>query len=217
MEKIKLLLVDDSEIHLEGLKSLLKPYPEMEIAGEAFNVDGAERFLQRCVPDVVLLDISLEEETDGLDLAGYLYRTFPEVAVIILSHYKDVRLIMKSLKAHVRAYLAKDTKPAELVHAIRTVMGGNGIFFGDTLPRTLIDSFGGEAFMKSGKPHGLTGQEIKVIELLAEGNTSKEISDILHIDKSTVESYKDRIKVKLGCDTVVEIVVRAIRDQIISV
>ena len=216
MEKIKLLLVDDSEIHLEGLKTLLRPYQELEIQGEAFNVSEAKSLLKQQVPDLVLLDISLEEEADGLDFARYLYQTFPEIAVIILSHYKEVHFIVEALKAHVRAYLAKDTKSADLVHAIKSVMGGKGLFFGDTLPyRALVDAFGGETYLKRGKPHGLSGQEIKVIQLLAEGNSSKQISEILHIDKTTVESYKERIKVKLGCDTVVEIVVHAIRNKII--
>lgn len=83
--------------------------------------------------------------------------------------------------------------------------------------RALIDAFGGENYLKRGKPYGLSEQEIKVIQLLAEGNSSKQISEILHIDRTTVESYKERIKVKLGCDTVVEIVVYAIKSQIITV
>lgn len=218
MENIKLLLVDDSEIHLEGLKTLLHPYQELQILGEAFTVNEAKHFLKLQTPDLILLDISLEEEADGLDFAAYLYQNYPGVAVIILSHYKEVRFIVEALKAHVRAYLAKDTKSADLVHAIKSVMGGKGIFFGDTLPyRALVDAFGGEAYLKRGKPHGLSEQETKVIQLLAEGNSSKQISEILRIDKTTVETYKERIKVKLGCDTVVEIVVHAIKNKIIAV
>lgn len=123
------MLVDDSEIHLEGLKTLLQPYQELEILGEAFNVSEAKRFLKQCTPDLILLDISLEEEADGLDFAKYLYQIYPEIAVIILSHYKEVHFIVEALKAHVRAYLAKDTKSADLVHAIKSVMGGQRNFF----------------------------------------------------------------------------------------
>lgn len=87
MENITLLLVDDSEIHLEGLKTLLRPYQELQILGEAFTVNEAKHFLKLQTPDLILLDISLEEEADGLDFAAYLYQNYPGVAVIILSHY----------------------------------------------------------------------------------------------------------------------------------
>ena len=218
MKYIKLLLVDDSEIHLEGLKSVLRPYKELQIAGEAYSVNEVKSFLKQQIPDVILLDISLEEEGDGLEMAKNHYQAYPQISVIILSHYKDVHFIVEALKAHVRAYLAKDTKPADLFHAIVSAVGGKGLFFGETLPySTLVKAFGGEDHLKRGNPYGLSEQETKVIQLLADGNSSKQISDILCIDKTTVESYKERIKSKFGCDTVVEIVVRAIKNDIITV
>lgn len=218
MERIKLLLVDDSEIHLEGLKVILNPCEKFEILGEAYTVSEAKDLLQRQKPDVILLDISLEEEEDGIELAKYLHKLYPKVAVIILSHYKEARFIIGALKAQVRAYLAKDTKSDELIHAIESVVRGKGVFFGDTISYNyLLNILGDEKYLESGKPYGLSNQEIRVIELLAEGNSSKLIADELHIDKSTVESYKERIKNKLGCNTVIEIVISAIRKKIITV
>lgn len=217
MESIKLFLVDDSEIYLEGLKTIFKPYEELLIMGEAYCQEEAKVFLQKETPDVILLDISLEEEMDGIGFAHYLHQLYPDIVVVILSHYKDVHFIVEALKAYVRAYIAKDTKPVELVHAIFSVVGGKGIFFGDTLPyATLIKTFGSEDNLQRGKPHELSVREIEIITLLADGKSSKEIAGVLHIDKNTVESYKDRIKNKLGVNTVVEMVAFSIRNKIIN-
>lgn len=218
MKTIKLLLVDDSEIHLEGLKYILSSNEELEILGEAYTVGEAKALLRLQMPDVILLDISLEEKTDGLEFAEYLRQSYPKVAVIILSHYKDLSLIVRALKARVQAYLAKDTKPKELVKAIRSVVGNMGLYLGDTLPYdAILKIIEKMEYIESGKPHELSDQEIKVLKSLADGNSSKQVAEELHISVTTVESYKERIKNKFGCDTVVEMVVYAIKNNIIAV
>lgn len=217
MKPIKLLITDDSEIHIAGIKAILTKETDICITGETYTTQEAIESIRKECPDTILLDISLESETDGIDLAYYIYQNYPSVNVIILSHYKEINYIILSLKAHVRAYLAKDTKPDDLIYTIRAVGNGKGVFFGDTIAyKNLLNAFGNEANLVSGKQYELTAREIQVIEYLSQGYSSKEIGVLLHIDKNTIESHKEHIKNKLGVNTVVEIVVSAIKHNIIK-
>ena len=217
METVNLLIIDDSLIHIEGVKCILKNEKNIQIIGEAHAPEEVILCLQARIPDVVLLDISLKEEMDGIDVACYLRDNFPQIKVIILSHYKRIDYIIKTLQARAKAYLAKDTSPDELIRAIFFVIQGKSIFLGDTLSsEKLKDVFGNEENLKKGKPYELTEREIQIIEYLAKGYCSKEIGAILNINKNTIESHKEHIKAKLGFDTVIEIVVFAIKHNIIT-
>lgn len=217
MKAIKVLLVDDSEIYIEGLKSIFSIYNDLSVAGEAHSQEEAKTFLRKELPDIILLDISLEDDYDGIELASFLHNLYPTLPVIILSHYKDVNYIIGTLKAHVRGYVAKDTKPLELIHILYSVIEGKGFFFGDTLPyEQLIRCFGGEKNLRHCKPYELSPHEIEIISFLADGMTTKEIASTLNIETTTVESYKDRIKTKFGVNTTIEIVIFALKKGIIN-
>lgn len=217
MNTIRLLIIDDSEIHLIGLKSILSAYPDMLIVGEAHTKSEAFEILKKVQTDILLLDISLETEMDGFEVARFVDKHYPEIRVIILSHYKKIEYIITALREHVRAYLAKDTKTDELLQAIRSVYTGCGVFFGDSIAyRSLLEAFGNEKNLAYGKPYELTEREIQVIELLAQGYSSKEIGRILQIDRNTVESHKERIKNKLALNNMIEIVVFALKKKIIT-
>ena len=215
---ITVLIIDDSRIHIEGIKYILRYNKNIHIIGEAHTTDEAKQYLQQYVPDVALIDISLENETDGIDVACYLRDNFPQVKVTILSHYKRVDYIIKALQAKVRAYLAKDTVPDDLVKAIFFVSQGSGIFLGDTLPyEKLLDVFGNKENLDNGKPYELTEREVQIIGYLAKGYCSKEIGAILNINKNAIESHKEHIKTKLGVGNVIEMVVFAIKHNIIII
>lgn len=214
---IKLLLVDDSEIHLEGMKSILKPYENLRIVHTAQTVQETKNILKENNDiDVILLDISLEEESDGLTLAEFIHDTYPAIATIILSHYKDVSYIIRTLKLKLNGYVAKDTKPACLVSAIEAVYEGKGFYFGNTTPYAeVVKAFGSEKNMMKGCQYELSEREMEVVRLLANGCTSKDIAKELDIDRNTVETYKERIKSKLGCKSAIEIVVFAYKNKIL--
>jgi Response regulator containing a CheY-like receiver domain and an HTH DNA-binding domain len=109
MKPIEILLVDDSQIHLEGLKIMLRAYPRLHVAGEAHDKKEVRNLMPLLQPNVVLLDICLEEENDGIELAAYISSTFPLTKVIMLSHNKDQNSIIQSIRSGAVAYLAKDT------------------------------------------------------------------------------------------------------------
>lgn len=213
---IKIFIVDDSEIHLEGMKSILKRSDNLTVTAAAQTVREAKQLLRKEKYDLAILDISLEEETDGLDLARFIKTTFPDMPIIILSHYKDIHYIIQSLKMQLNGYLAKDTQAEELICAIQTVVQGKGFYFGNTISyNDIIQAFGGEENVKKRKPYELTDRELEVIQLLANGYTSKEIANELNIDRNTVETYKERIKSKLDCKSAIEIVVFAYKNKLI--
>lgn len=213
---IKIFIVDDSEIHLEGMKSILKQSDNLTVAATAQTPNEAKQLLRNEEYDLAILDISLEEETDGLDLARFIKATYPNMPIIILSHYKDIHYIIQSLKMQLNGYLAKDTQAEDLICAIQAVVQGKGFYFGNTISyNDIIKAFGGEENMKKRKPYELTDRELEVIQLLANGYTSKEIANELNIDRNTVETYKDRIKSKLDCKSAIEIVVFAYKNKLI--
>ncbi|WP_308772775.1 response regulator transcription factor [uncultured Bacteroides sp.] len=116
---IKIFIVDDSEIHLEGMKSILKRSDNLTVAATAQTPNEAKQLLRNEEYDLAILDISLEEETDGLDLARFIKATYPKMPIIILSHYKDIHYIIQSLKMQLNGYLAKDTQAEDLICAIQ--------------------------------------------------------------------------------------------------
>ena len=214
---IKIFIVDDSEIHLEGMKSILKRSDNLNVAATAQTPDEAKQLLRKEKYDLAILDISLEEETDGLDLAQLIKVTYPEMPIIILSHYKEIRYIIQSLKMQLNGYLAKDTQPEDLISAIQTVAQGKGFYFGNTIAyNDIVKAFGGEENIKKRKPYELSDRELEVIQLLASGYTSKEIGNELNIDLNTVETYKARKKSKLDCKSAIEIVVFAYKNKLID-
>lgn len=214
---IHLYLVDDSMIHLEGLKLLLSDNSLYEIVGEA--TQSAEVLKDQALKkaDVVLLDISLQTENDGLGLIQPIMNKYPGIKIIMLSHNKDVSSIVTSIQMGAKAYIAKDTSLSELDTAIRVVMQGHALFLGETIPKTtLINCFSTNPTPHNAKAWNLTQREIEIIGWLAKGFIAKEIAEILHINVTTVESHKENIKQKLNVKTVVEMVVFALQHNIIK-
>lgn len=217
MEPIKLLIVDDSQIHLEGLKLILRPHNSIKVTGEANNTQEAALLLKEAKPDIAILDISLERDMDGIELAQTIKKNYPHIKIIFLSHHKKVKYLVSALKAGASAYLAKDMNPDELIHAITAVKEGKGIYFGDTISLSmLLDTFGSENNIAKNKVYDLTDREIEVIKHLAQGYSTKEIASILDIEVNTVESHKERIKEKLKVKTVIQIVILSLKKGIIS-
>jgi len=222
-QPINLLLADDSQIYLEGLKSILRENEnQINVIGEACNKREAIRFLNTNPPDIIVLDIQLEEDMDGIELACEVNKNFPGVKVIIMSHYKDIEHIINALKAHVHAYLAKDATPEEVNNTINSVYKGKGLYLGETLSKQTIEKlitvyYGTEQNLRKSKPHDLSEREIEVIGYMAKGFSSKEIAKSLFIGTTTVVTHKENIKRKLNCNTAIEIIVFAIAKKIIIV
>jgi DNA-binding NarL/FixJ family response regulator len=217
MKHTNVFLVDDSQIHLAGLKLLFSENKHITITGEARQTDKVLNHPALATSDMVLLDIELQTENDGIELIQPILKLHPKIKIIMLSHNKNIRCIVQSIQAGAMAYLAKDTSVEELTTAIELVMKGNGLFLGETIPKsTLINCFSNTPSVHNAKAWNLSQREIEIIEWLSKGFISKEIADVLHINVCTVETHKENIKQKLNLKTVVEVVVFAIQNRIIS-
>lgn len=216
MKQIKVFLADDSQIHLEGLKLLLSEDSSLVVVGETTHANNVLQHPALNIANILLLDVSLQVEHDGIDLIPAILERDPKIKIVMLSHNKDIDSIVKSIQSGAQAYLAKDTSFYELTTAIQVVMQGHGIFLGETIPQsTLINCFAAKPTNYSAKAWNLSQREIEIIEWLSKGFISKEIAEILHINVTTVESHKENIKKKLNLKTVVEIVVFAMQNGII--
>jgi DNA-binding NarL/FixJ family response regulator len=215
-KKINLIIVDDSPLHIIGLKTVLKCDERMGSVYQAGCPDEAmEQLKQHLDIDVAIIDICMRGDADGLDLAEKIRDDYPSVRTMILSQFKNGRYIYRALLAKSKAYLAKDSSPELVVDAICNVYNGNCIFFGDTIEKEILENmFGGEKNLEKIKPFSLSVREMEVLQYVTDGFSSKEIGVIMNITQSTVETNKDRIKNKLGLKTIAECVAFGIKHGI---
>ena len=218
MEKAGIFIVDDSRIHIEGLKLILSDFDFVKLTGEALKTENVIDNPGLEYSDIVFLDVALREDEDGIDLIEPILTRYPHMRIVMLSHSKDAHSIIRSVRDGAMAYIAKDTSAEELKAVIRVVMQGNGLYLGETIPKSVLANCFSTSEKKGNniKPWNLSGRETEIIELISKGHLSKEIADLLCINVSTVESHKENIKKKLNLNTNVEIVVFAMRNGIIS-
>jgi two-component system response regulator NreC len=211
----RVVIADDSTIHLEGMKIILSGIPEVEVVGVVTDRESVIAVVQESHAEILFLDASFEEEGDGLLLVSEVVKSCPEVSVVTLSYSKSVGYILQSISGGARGYLSKDTTAEEIGRVIKAVELGGGFFLGETIPRLSFERF--VKNREEGEGVSLSQRELEVVELLAKGLCSKEIATILGINFNTVESHKEHIKEKMNVKTVVEIVVNAVRMKLIQI
>lgn len=217
MKQLNVLLVEDSAVFAMGLK--------LAIGNEDISFNHVKSPSSAIVflnehpdTDVAVVDISLESETDGLTLLESIRAAFPPVRTMILSHYKHPGYILLAITSGAGAYLSKDSSPEEIRDAIFKVADGYSLFFGNTIPKELINSlFGSDKELQGRKPVGLSAKEMEVLQLVSSGYSNAQIASALNIATTTVETYKERIKGKFGFDTIIECVAGAVARGIVKV
>jgi len=216
---INVLLVEDSTVFAMGLKMALEGCPDITLSSHVTTSGLAVAYLNAHPEvNVVVVDITLEQQTDGLTLLGILREAFPHVSALVLSHYKTPSYIIQAITYGARGYLAKDSAPSEIADAIRKAEEGDCVFFGETLPvRDITRIFGGEDLAQARRPQNLSPKELEVLQLVTSGYSNSQIASALNVATTTVDSYKERIKGKFGLDTMVECVARAVEMELVSV
>jgi len=200
-KKIKLLLVDDHPIVLDGIKSHLCAQPEFEVVGDAANGQEALRKAKLTLPDVVLLDINMPH-MNGLDAMTSLRRQVPNAKILVLTMHNTKEYINQVVRSGARGYILKDSPPAELVAAIKAVHRGE-VYFSPVVSKVLVEEMAdGDKRQHSPLPPPLTDREREVLSLIAEGLLNKQIADRLGIGVRTIETHRERIMRKLDIHTV---------------
>jgi len=212
---IKVAIADDHMIFRDGLRSLLDRQLDMEVVAEADNGRIAIKHAKELSPDVVIMDIGMSE-LNGIDATRQIVKMSLGVKVLALSMYSDKRFVKEMLKAGASGYMLKDSAFTELIDAIRVVVGGK-IYISPGVASIVLEDYLEDSTQRESSIRSLlTSREIEVLQLLAEGKSTKQIALSLSLSIKTIESRRARIMQKIGIDNIADLTKYAIREGIIA-
>lgn len=214
---IKVLLADDQDILVEGLKLILGREEDIEICGTASNGRKAWEACKWNRPDIVLMDIQMPE-VSGVEATAMIKRDFPEVKIIVLTTFNDDEYIYEALKNGASGYLLKDASPAEIAGAVRTVYGGGALIQSEVAVKVL-DRFS-ELARNNQKRNAdprtelLTDRERDICRLVAEGKNNSEIAGQLYLSEGTVKNHITKVLIKLDLRDRTQLAVFTIKNDL---
>lgn len=207
---LRILLADDHVIVRQGLKALLER-EGFEVVGEASDGHEALQMAETVRPDVVVLDLSMPL-LNGLDAAQGILRANPRVRTILLTMHTEDHQVVKALQVGIRGYVVKTQAAEDLVQAIREVSQGR-VYLSPGISEVVVEGYLAKADLP---PDPLTPRERQVLQLVAEGKTTKEIAALLGLTVKTAESYRTRIMEKLEIHQTAGLVRYAIRRGLVQ-
>ncbi len=207
---IRIVMAEDHQIVRQGFKALLEQ-DGFDVVGEAGDGHEAVRLIEKHKPDVAIVDIAMPL-LNGIDVAREVPRVSPDTRTILLTMHTDSSYILEALRAGVTGYLVKTRAVEDLTKAIREVCRG-AVYLSSNVSREAVD-----AYLANGDvdPNPLTARERQVLQLVAEGRSTKEVAGVLGISVKTAESHRCRIMRKLGIHQTAGLVRFAIRQGMIS-
>ena len=212
------MLVDDHDIVRDGVKAIIAGTTDLEVVAEAGSVAEALNILEQCVPDVLILDISLPDKS-GIDAIPLVHQIRSSLPVLILSMHNNEEYIIRAIKAGARGYLPKNIPARELTDAMRRIFSGEE-YFGEAtsvvLRKALMRKLEKEETADPAS-EPLSQRENEVLQLFCAGLSNQEMAEKLFISIRTVETHKTHIMQKLGLKTTVELIKYAIRNKIIEI
>jgi DNA-binding NarL/FixJ family response regulator len=216
MARLRILLADDHTIVRQGLRKILEAQPEWTVVAEASDGGDTVRLAIDLQPDVVILDIGMPR-LNGIEATRQIARRLPAVGVIILSMHSDETYILQALQAGARAYLLKDSADTDLICGVNAAAAGKS-FFSPVVARVMLDDYLRHLSQKGSVDRfdALSEREREVFQLIAEGNSNKEIAELLSVSPSTVDTHRTHILQKLDVHSTAELVLYAVRRGVIS-
>jgi len=210
MGKLRILIADDHEAVREGLKAILNRHPDFAVVGEAVDGTSAVAQTKQLLPDLVIMDVSMPD-LNGLAATQAIKAACPKVNVIALTRHADDGYLQQLLTAGASGYVLKQSRSAELVHAIRAVNAG-GTYLDPAVAGRVVREFRRDARPTVGRsePLPLSPREEMVLRLVAWGNSNKDIASQLSITVKTVETHKTNAMHKLGLDNRLAVVKYAV-------
>ncbi len=208
--KKRILIVDDHPLVRKGLALTLEAEPDLEVCGQAASAEEALGMLDEVRPDLVIVDISLPGMS-GLELIKHLHVWNPELPVLIISRHDEALYAERAIRAGARGYVMKVEAVDVIVRAVRRVLAG-GLYVSEEVSERLLMSMAGHRRSAGQSPlELLSDRELEVFELTGRGLSTREIAERLHLSVKTVESYRARIKAKLGLRNAAELMQHAVQ------
>jgi DNA-binding NarL/FixJ family response regulator len=208
VKPITVILADDHTLVRAGIRSLLEKLPSVKVIGEASDGREALTLVKTQRPDVVLMDIAMPG-LNGLEAAARMSRDFPEVRIIMLSMHNNEEYVARALKAGVVGYLLKKAATAELETALHEVVRGGIYLSREARPQTRFPLHG--ITSRSSPLERLTARQREILQLIAEGQNTKQIADILKVSPKTVEYHRMKLMVNLNVHDIPGLVRFALR------
>jgi DNA-binding NarL/FixJ family response regulator len=202
---IRILLIDDHPIVINGIKQLINRDPDMTVVGTAMNGADTKELLKTTPADILLLDINLPD-INGLDLCQYIKTHYPFLRIIALTGFKEYFYLQKMIHNGASGYLLKNALPEEITQGIRTVYNGDSYFCEEA-----------GAVLKTHKEKGifLTVRETELLRLIVEGYTNRQIAEKLYLGVETINSYRKNLLIKLGVKNTAAMVKLALTERLI--
>ena len=207
----RILLADDHLMFRQGLRALLES-EGCEVVGEASDGREAVKLARDTQPDITILDIGMPL-LNGIDAAREIRRRVPDTQLILLTMYEESAYVLESLQVGIRGYVLKAQAAEDLISAIRQIERG-GVYLSPGISETLIDAYRSKSELPSDP---LTPRERQVLQLVAEGKTTKQIAAILSLSVKTADSHRTRLRKKLGIHDTAGLVRYAIQRGLIHV
>jgi two-component system, NarL family, response regulator NreC len=215
-DAIRILLADDHTIVRQGLRRILEENPRIQVIGEASDGRQAVQLTLEMKPDAVVMDLAMPQ-LNGMEAIRQITKRLPTAKVLVLSMYSDEGYVVQALEAGAKGYLLKDSADTDLMQAVLAVTKGKS-FFSPPISKILLDEYVRQLQEKrlSDRYELLTEREREILQLIAEGKTSREVGELLNVSASTVDTHRAHIMEKLDLHNPYEVVLYAVRKGLIS-
>ena len=216
MSQIRIVLADDHTVMRAGIRLVLERQPDLHVVGEASDGREAVNAVERVHPDVVVMDIAMPN-LNGIEATRQIIANGAAVSIVVLSMHSDEEYVLRALKAGARGYLLKESAEADLIAAVRAVIGGKS-FFSPAVSRLLVEDYVRQLQDRDIEDSYelLTTRERETLQLVAEGKSNKDIANLLNLSVYTVETHRSNIMEKLNLHGVPELILYAVRKGVIS-
>jgi NarL family two-component system response regulator LiaR len=213
--KIKVLIVDDHQVVRQGLRTFLELQPDIAVLGEAGDGQAAVEMVSQLQPDVVLMDLVMPR-LDGISATRQIKALGISVKVIALTSFTEDDKVFPAIQAGASSYLLKDVSPDELVEAIRAAHRGEARLHPEIVRKLMEQVAQQSGPARQSLPHDLTGRELEVVRLVAQGRSNHEIAQSLVISEKTVKTHISNILGKLQLDDRTQLAIFAIKHGLVD-
>jgi DNA-binding NarL/FixJ family response regulator len=207
------MLVDDHAVLRDGLRNILSVEEDIEVVGEAVSGDEAILQVEKCKPDLILMDINMPVK-NGVEVTGILKKNYPHIKILVLTMHSHEEYFMSAIREGADGYLLKDAPSDQVVQAIRTVARGESVIH-PSMTRKLLAFH--QQKQSEQEDNTLTEREKEVLLCLVEGLSNKEIADRLFISDKTVKIHVSKIFKKLNVKSRSQVVIHAVQHQLVPI